>query len=193
MLHELTIYKKLENFLTWIYPVLSRLPRSEKYTLGKRIEEILLQILEGLITANYQINKVETLAKLRVQLELLQVLIRISKNIGVISRKQYELSSRAINELKRMLLGWMRSTKKTEHREKLSSGGGFGNYYLGMDFEDEVEEKEPEPNKVLLSQRLKKLNEEVDGKKSNKGSHSKEKEPDLSGRWLFDEEKRNGK
>ena len=193
MLHELTIYKKLEDFLTWIYPVLSRLPRSEKYTLGKRIEEILLQILEGLITANYQINKIETLAELRVQLESLQVMIRILKNIGVISRKQYEFSSRSINELKRMLLGWMKSVKKTGDKEKPSSGGAFGNYYLGMDFEDEVEEKEPEPNKVLLSQRLKKLNEEVDGKKSNKGSHSKEKEPDLSGRWLFDEEKRNGK
>jgi len=186
MLHELTIYKKLEVFLTWIYPVLSRLPRSEKYTLGKRIEEILLQILEGLITANYEIDKVETLAKLRVQLESLQVLIRISKNIGVISGKQYEFSSRAINELKRMLLGWMKSTKKTEHKEKLSPVGVFGNYYLGVDFEDEVEEKEPKPNEALLSQKLTELNEKVDGRGKNR--NSKNKESDLSGRWLFNNE-----
>jgi len=186
MLHELTIYKKLEVFLTWIYPVLSRLPRSEKYTLGKRIEEILLQILEGLITANYEIDKVETLAKLRVQLESLQVLIRISKNIGVISGKQYEFSSRAINELKRMLLGWMKSTKKTKYKEKLSSEGAFDNYYLGMDFEDNVEEKEPEPNEALLGQKLKELNEKVDGRK--KVRYSKNNESNLSGRWLFDKE-----
>jgi len=186
MLHELTIYKKLEDFLSWIYPVLSRLPRSEKYTLGKRVEEILMQILEGLITANYEIDKVQTLAELRVRLESLQVMIRILKNIGAISRKQYEFSSRAINELKRMLLGWMKSTKRTAHKEKLSPAGVFGNYYLGMDFEDEIEEKEPEPNKMLLNQKLKRLNEKIDGTKRNKDSYSRG--PHLSGRWLFDEE-----
>ena len=191
MLHELTIYKKLEDFLTWIYPVLSRLPRTEKYTLGKRVEEILMQILEGLITANYEIDKVQTLAELRVRLESLQVLIRILKNIGVISRKQYEFSSRAINELKRMLLGWMRSAKKTEHREKISHEAVFGNYYLGIDFEDEVEEKEPKPNEELLSQKLTELNEKVDGRKKDR--NFKSEKSDLSGRWLFNEEVEDGK
>jgi len=112
MLHDLTIYQKSQDFLTWIYPVLSKLPRSEKYSLGKRMEDILVEILEGIITANYQIEKMESLAVLRVKMDSLQAHIRISKNLGVITRKQYELSSRAINELKRLLLGWMKSGRK---------------------------------------------------------------------------------
>jgi len=186
MLLELLIYKKTQDFFVWIYPLLSRLPRSEKYTLGKRIEETIFEILRFIIRANYQINKMETLSELRIKLEEMQFEIRILKNLGHFSRKRYEFASRAINELKRLLLGWMKSAVKKSNCEGGEKGKKFGNYYLGMDFEDNLEQESEEHSEENLHRAIREVHEKIN---MVKGANKKEMERknDYGGRWLFEE------
>jgi hypothetical protein len=189
MLHQLTIYKKMQDLLIYLYPIISRLPRSEKYTMGKRIELTSMEIVEGIIQANYEINKIETLAKLRVRLEILQLEVRILKSLGIVSMKQYLFTSRTINELKRILFGWMKSVKNAPLK---SDENAFGNYYFGIDYEANVENEEPEHSEENLKRELKKQNEKVDTK-STKDIETINGE-DIGGLWLFgDEGKDNGK
>ena len=169
----------MQDFLNWIYPVISRMPRSEKYTLGKRLEETAIEIMEGIIQGNYEINKIETLANLRVKLEILQVEIRTLKNIGVFSLKQYKFSSQSLNELKRILFGWMKSSKNVPVKQ---DGNAFGNYYFGADYEADGEKEEPEHTEENLKGTLKELNEKIDKKQPDSVANT-----DNRGRWLFSE------
>lgn len=165
MLHELVIYKKTQDFLKWLYPTISRLPRSEKYTLGKRMEDTVVEIIEGIVSANYEIDKINTLGRLRVRMEILQFEIRLLKDIGVFTTRQYGFASKSLNELKRILFGWMKSSKNVPVKQ---DGHAFGNYYFGMDYEAGVETEELPHTEENLQGALKDLNEKIDvGKKKN--------------------------
>ena len=41
------------ELLAWIIPQLDKMPRLRRYTLGERVETLLLQVLENLIEASY--------------------------------------------------------------------------------------------------------------------------------------------
>jgi hypothetical protein len=149
------------------------------------MEETVMEILEKIIEANYQINKTDTLAHLRVKLEVLQVEIRVLKSLGSFSYTQYEFSSKAINELKRLLFGWMKSDK---NRKEIVLDNAYGNYYFGIDFE-KLDEKEPEHTEENLTEELKKINSKTDSKKLKKSEREEdEASKEHSGYWLFSRE-----
>jgi hypothetical protein len=45
------------QFLAWLLPTIEKFPRSQKFTLGDRIEIIALDVLEALIEATYTMER----------------------------------------------------------------------------------------------------------------------------------------
>ncbi|MBD3226441.1 MAG: hypothetical protein GF313_17060 [Caldithrix sp.] len=50
---EINVLPVLYDLLLWYAPKLSRYPKTYKYTLGQRITNVMLDILEALIEARY--------------------------------------------------------------------------------------------------------------------------------------------
>jgi hypothetical protein len=57
------------DLLLWIIPQLDKFPRLRRFTLGERIENGLLDVLEGLTDAAYSRAKVETLRQVNLRLD----------------------------------------------------------------------------------------------------------------------------
>ncbi|MFH0831863.1 MAG: diversity-generating retroelement protein Avd [archaeon] len=108
MLHELAIFQKTYDLMQYLYPLVNKFPKSQRFVIGQRIENSALGILEGIIEANQSINKEGALKKTSVELEKLRIFIRLAKDLRFMSFKQYEYVSTLINEVGKMLGGWIK-------------------------------------------------------------------------------------
>lgn len=91
-----------------LYPAVRGFPKSQQFMLGRRIEDTALEILTGLIAANAAHDKKGKLPAVDVEIEKLRLLIRLSCDLKFISLKKYAALAESVNELGRMLGGWMK-------------------------------------------------------------------------------------
>lgn len=86
-------------------------PKQEKYSLGQKIENTILEILELTLSATYlpKYNKNEVLKKASDKIDLLKYLIRLSYETKSINSEKYLLLEGKIIELGKMLGGWIKS------------------------------------------------------------------------------------
>lgn len=103
------VVTKTYDLVLWVLPKLAKFPRDQRFLLGDRIENTLLDCLELLIEANYSREKVEVLRKTNLKLEKLRFLWRISKDIRYIDVKTYEYGVRGIDEIGKMVGGWVKA------------------------------------------------------------------------------------
>jgi len=76
--------------------------------MANRLEELTIEILERIIHANEIRNKPPILKELSARLDRLRILIRLSKNLTYIDFKRYERLSLNVDEIGRMLGGWIK-------------------------------------------------------------------------------------
>ena len=105
MLNELTIFQKTYELLTYLYPVLKKFPKSEKYTLAQRIENTIINLIEQIITLNLEKNKEEPLKKADIELEKLRIFTRLSHDQKFIGIHQYEIINTKTAEIGKMIGG----------------------------------------------------------------------------------------
>ena len=105
---ELPIFIKWLDFVKWLLVATNNFPKKTRFTLADRQISIALQIVEDLVEARYSRNKSSILRRVNMNLEKLRVLIRICFETRVLPRKGYEQASYSINEVGKMLGGWMK-------------------------------------------------------------------------------------
>ena len=66
--NELSVIQKTYDLILWLMPILSRMPRDHRYTLGEQISNNLYEFLEGLVEAKYSQEKLPILQKLNPKL-----------------------------------------------------------------------------------------------------------------------------
>jgi len=111
MFQNLSIFEKTYELILWLYPAVNKFPKKQRFVLGQHISNTTLKILEGIIEANQERNKLPYLKKLSVELDKLRILIRLSKDIRFISIRQYEFAVKKVNEIGKMLGGWIKSCR----------------------------------------------------------------------------------
>ena len=111
MFQNLPIFQKSYDAILWLYPTVNKFPKSQRFVLGQRIENTILRILEGIIDANQERNKLSYLKQTSVELDKLRILIRLSKDLRFISIRQYGFGAGKINEIGKMLGGWIKSCR----------------------------------------------------------------------------------
>lgn len=107
---EVLAVTKSYDILLWLIKAVERFPRSHRFTLGDRIINKKLDILESLIKASYSRDKKKYLNKANLDLEVLRYLMRLSKDTKILSLRRYEYISREMDELGRQIGGWSRSS-----------------------------------------------------------------------------------
>lgn len=102
------------ELLLWLIPQLDKLPRSRRFTLGDRLERVLLDVLEKLVDAAYSpVNvKKPLLARANLRLEMARHLWRLCHELKLISTRRYQYGAKLMDELGRQVGGWLRSSSK---------------------------------------------------------------------------------
>src|ERR1035437_6973078 len=105
---EIPVVVKLFTIYETIHKLISKFPKHEKYTLGEKIENAILDSIEIFVLAN-QVSKYENekmLQKANSKIELLKILFRISLNCKTMEFKQYLEIENGLQEIGRMTQGW---------------------------------------------------------------------------------------
>ncbi len=92
------------------------MPKKDRYTLGQKCELVLLELLEGIIKAS-SVSKAEKLAPLRetsIKLDILKVYFRLGKDLKIIDNKKYTILEELLQEIGRMLGGWIKSVHSVQ-------------------------------------------------------------------------------
>ena len=113
MLEKFLLYTKTVDFIAWVFPVINKFPKSQKFVLGQQIENMALRFLEKIIRANHQKEKAERqkiLVELDIDLQVLQALLRVAYLLHFLSSAQLEFALEKTKELGKMLGGWMKQT-----------------------------------------------------------------------------------
>ncbi|MFZ4635148.1 MAG: diversity-generating retroelement protein Avd [Saprospiraceae bacterium] len=99
------------DLLVYIVPLLSKFPRTQKYVLADRIQNLLTDILQTLITAYYGRGEAKkaSLQQANLQLEQMRYLIRLAKDLRCLDLRRYELIQSKINDIGAQVGGWLKS------------------------------------------------------------------------------------
>lgn len=108
----LLILGKIEDMMLYAYPVLNAYPKYERFVLAADIKRCMDQAMERTIEVNKKYYKKTTLQELDVEIDKLRKYVRLSYRLKYIDFKKYKQWSEQVNEIGRMLGGWMASTKK---------------------------------------------------------------------------------
>ncbi len=93
MQKEVTAVARTYDFSLWLLPHIAKFSRQHRFTLGDRLESSVLELLELLIEASYTHEKHDILRRANLCPERLRYLIRLSKDLRLISIPQYEFST----------------------------------------------------------------------------------------------------
>ncbi len=111
---DIPIFKKTYNLYKTFYGYRDTVSKQDRYTLWQRCENLILDILENILEASHLLkaDKLPILEKTSLKLNLLRVFLRLCKEVKAIDNKKYVLLQEAIDEIGRMLGGWIKSTKE---------------------------------------------------------------------------------
>ncbi|MBD3181921.1 diversity-generating retroelement protein Avd [Candidatus Poribacteria bacterium] len=111
MADEMKAVAKMYDVLKWLLPQVSKLPRSHKFTLGDRITDLGLDVLGLLIEASYTRRKLDLLCQANIRLEQMRYLLRLCRDLDLLSLKRYGYISREINEAGSLVGGWIKQQR----------------------------------------------------------------------------------
>ncbi|MBN3883788.1 MAG: diversity-generating retroelement protein Avd [Nostoc sp. JL34] len=111
-MEELPIIQKTYDLIKWYVPILNRLPKLHKFALGDRMINGLYNLLEGLLIARYNKDKLKQLESIRSQLDILRYQTRLLFDFKLIPVNRYEFAGKLINEIGIELGGWIKHQSK---------------------------------------------------------------------------------
>ncbi len=109
------ILTKLHDLLLYVVPLLAKFPRDHKFTLGDRILSRLLDVQECCVLAYYGKDKAGPLTEANLQLEMGRHLARLAHDLKLVSPHQYEVLAGKMEEVGRMVGGWLRASASRRH------------------------------------------------------------------------------
>jgi len=110
---DVSIFAKAYDLYKLFYLYLPSFPKTQRYTLGVRCENVILTIIEEVIIASgsSKERKLTILKEISAKLDVLKVLFRLCHDIKALDNKKYLAIEEKLQEIGRMLGGWIRSLK----------------------------------------------------------------------------------
>lgn len=105
--------------MIWIN-IVPHIPKNARYTIGARIENKFLDLLELGYIAYFskKENKIEKISECIFLLDTLKFIISIAWEAKCISHKQYEGLALKMNEIGKMLGGWKNNLENQEKKNR---------------------------------------------------------------------------
>lgn len=110
---DIPILKKSYELYKTFYGYRNNVLRQDRYTLWQKTENLILEITEDIFLASFmsKSEKLPVLEKMSIKLNGLKVFIRLLKELKILDNSKYLALQEAIDEIGRMLGGWIKSTR----------------------------------------------------------------------------------
>ncbi len=108
---DIPILKKSYDLYRTFHEYRRVVPKAERFTLYERCENAILDMVEAILEAGYakSVQKAAVLERASVKLNVVRFFIRLLKETRCIDVKKYATLQEMIDEIGRMLGGWIRS------------------------------------------------------------------------------------
>ena len=102
------------EFAKWLLQTTEKFPKRFRFTLSNRMDNLALDILEGITEAQFSSkgSKSAILKATDLKIQRLQILVRMSHDFGHMSHKAYEQASLKLTESGKMIGGWRRDSER---------------------------------------------------------------------------------
>jgi hypothetical protein len=111
---NLPIVTRWLDLATWLMETTARLPRHLRHSLVHRMDGEVLQVLTLLTEAAYTRRKVMLLKEANLALSRLRILLELAERLKALSPGAYAHATVAIDEVGRMLGGWLKEVVSRE-------------------------------------------------------------------------------
>ena len=108
---KLVFYQKLNDLADWLFPIVDRFPRLEKFALCTQIKNSVYRLMRLSIRAQKSRERLKWLYEADIELEMLRSLGRHAHTRKFLSHKKYELLSKMLSELGRILGGLLKASQ----------------------------------------------------------------------------------
>ncbi len=105
---DLLVIKKGYDFSKWLLQHTGKFPKSYRFSVAAKLENAILYVIEFATVANMRQDKLPLLKKADEALARLRLLFRLSYEMRFVNLKSYEFGSKQVNELGRLLGGWIK-------------------------------------------------------------------------------------
>lgn len=111
---ELSIIHKLSELYKTYYRCLQLFPKRDQHALGAKCEWYIISVLELLLAAGYAARqqKIQLMEQASMKLDTLKFFVRIARDLNILDEKKYLGLQASLQEIGRMLGGWLRSAKE---------------------------------------------------------------------------------
>lgn len=113
---ESPIFSRSYALLLWLLPATVRFPRHQRFVLAGALQRSALHLHERLIEAAHVEGAARRahLTNADVELDKVRHLLRLCRDLDLLSNGQYEHAARQVAEIGRLLGGWQKSTGSPE-------------------------------------------------------------------------------
>jgi hypothetical protein len=110
---EIPIIVKFVILYEITHKLIYKFPKHERYSLGEKIENSILEAIEILILANQasKYEKEKMLLKANSKIELLKILFRICLNCEILNQQEYLNTEKRLQEIGKMNQGWIKYSR----------------------------------------------------------------------------------
>jgi hypothetical protein len=117
---DLPIYHQTYQLLQLVVNRIREFPRDLKFSLGDRIRNETVDLVVFIYKANSNTNKVPFLSEMLERLQVVQLLLRLAKDMKCLSIKQFSEISIVVQGLSKQTRGWLASQplEKKSKREQ---------------------------------------------------------------------------
>ncbi|MFZ5902606.1 MAG: diversity-generating retroelement protein Avd [Chloroflexota bacterium] len=103
------IFTRTSDFLIWLLEHTEKFPKSERFRMGKKLEECAFRFFELLIVATRSTKRKRlVLVQADVELEKLRLYVRLSQQRKLTSLSQYHFAANSLIEIGKLLGGWLK-------------------------------------------------------------------------------------
>lgn len=109
-IEDLKIYSCSYDLFLWLWTMINKFPKSEKYVLGEKLKASFLEFFDAIISYNYNYERRASLNKANIQLEKIRIFLRLTFDLKIINFHKYETATKKVNEIGKMLGGLIKTT-----------------------------------------------------------------------------------
>ena len=103
---------KAYDFVLWLLPKVEKFGRSFRFSVGDRLVSQGLDLLLLLVEAAYSKNKSALLQQANVKANTLRYLLRLAKDLQLLSVDSYGFAVERLEEIGRMVGGWQKTAAR---------------------------------------------------------------------------------
>ena len=111
---EIPIFKKIFDLYKFFHLHRNKVPKQDRFTIWQKCENIILNLIETLIRMT-NLSKEEKLPRMEIMsndLNMLRIFLRLAKEVKTIDNARYVAIEKDVDEVGRMLGGWIKSAKE---------------------------------------------------------------------------------